>query len=155
MLDNSVDILENDIQPEVEALRLRDRTTGHNIVWAAHDYETLGEGYGYNDEITLKLITGENGKLISPRVKKSKEQQSDRVIDMAEVFTPSWVVKKMVDYVDIAIDTRCLELTCGEAPFLVSRYDATTGEPITISERVGVLDRKLRMVINQRLSDED
>ena len=155
MLDNSVDILENDIQPEVLAMLLRDHTTGHNIIWATHDYETLGEGYSYNDEITLELITGKNGKVISPRVKKSKEQQSDRVKDMAEVFTPSWVVKKMVDYVDIAIDTRCLELTCGEAPFLVSRYDATTGEPITISERVGVLDRKLRMVINQRLSDED
>ncbi|MBR3479667.1 MAG: Eco57I restriction-modification methylase domain-containing protein [Prevotella sp.] len=147
--------MENDIQPEVLAMLLRDHTTGHNIIWATHDYETLGEGYSYNDEITLELITGKNGKVISPRVKKSKEQQSDRVKDMAEVFTPSWVVKKMVDYVDIAIDTRCLELTCGEAPFLVSRYDATTGEPITISERVGVLDRKLRMVINQRLSDED
>ena len=155
MLDNSVDILENDIQHEVLVLLLRDHTTGHNIIWATHDYETLGEGYGYNDEITLKLITGENGKVISPRVKKSKEQQSDRVKDMAEVFTPSWVVKKMVDYVDIAIDTRCLELTCGEAPFLVSRYDATTGEPIAISERVGVLDRKLRLVNDQQLSDED
>jgi len=155
MLDDTVDILEKDILPEVLALLLRDRTTGHNIVWATHDYETLGEGYGYNDEITLELITGKNGKVISPRVKKSKEQQSDRVKDMAEVFTPSWVVKKMVDYLDIAIDTRCLELTCGEAPFLVSRYDATTGEPIAISERVGVLDRKLRMVSGLQLSDED
>ena len=155
MLDDTVDILEKDILPEVLALLLRDRTTGHNIVWATHDYETLGEGYGYNDEITLELITGKNVKVISPRVKKSKEQQSDRVKDMAEVFTPSWVVKKMVDYLDIAIDTRCLELTCGEAPFLVSRYDATTGEPITISERVGVLDRKLRLVNDQQLSDED
>ena len=155
MLDDTVDILEKDILPEVLALLLRDRTTGHNIVWATHDYETLGEGYGYNDEITLELITGKNVKVISPRVKKSKEQQSDRVKDMAEVFTPSWVVKKMVDYLDIAIDTRCLELTCGEAPFLVSRYDATTGEPIAISERVGVLDRKLRMVSGLQLSDED
>ena len=155
MLNNSVDILENDIQPEVLVLLLRDHTTGHNIIWATHDYETLGEGYSYNDEITLELITGKNGKVISPRVKKSKEQQSDRVKDMAEVFTPSWVVKMMVDYLDIAIDTRCLELTCGEAPFLVSRYDATTGEPITISERVGVLDRKLRLVSDLQLSDED
>ena len=155
MLNNSVDILENDIQPEVLVLLLRDHTTGHNIIWATHDYETLGEGYSYNDEITLELITGKNGKVISPRVKKSKEQQSDRVKDMAEVFTPSWVVKMMVDYVDIAVDTRCLELTCGEAPFLVSRYDATTGEPIAISERVGVLDRKLRLVNDQQLSDED
>lgn len=39
-----------------------------------------------------------------------------------------------------------MELTCGEAPYLVSRYDATTGEPIPISQRIGLLDRKLRVV---------
>lgn len=37
-------------------------------------------------------------------------------------------------------------ITCGEAPFLVSRYDTTTGEPIPISERIGLLDRKLQLV---------
>ena len=39
-----------------------------------------------------------------------------------------------------------LEITCGEAPFLVSRYDTTTGEIIPIPERIGILDRKLRIV---------
>ena len=39
-----------------------------------------------------------------------------------------------------------MEMTCGEAPYLASRYDATTGEPITISQRIGLLDRKLRIV---------
>lgn len=39
-----------------------------------------------------------------------------------------------------------MEITCGEAPYLASRYDATTGEPITISQRIGLLDRKLRVV---------
>lgn len=39
-----------------------------------------------------------------------------------------------------------MEMTCGEAPYLVSRYDATTGEPIPISQRIGLLDRKLRVV---------
>ena len=155
MPDNSVDILENELQPEVLELLLRDHTTGRNIFWATHDYEHLGEGYQYADEIQLACITGGNGQTIKPRVQKSKENQTDRSKDMAEVFTPSWVVKKMVDYVDICIHTRCLELTCGEAPFLVSRYDATTGKPIAISERVGVLDRKLRMVNDQQLSDDD
>ena len=125
---------------------LRDHTTGRNIFWATHDYEALGPAYGYHSEILPRLITGEHGMVVRPRVLKSKEQQTDRVKDMAEVFTPTRVVKMMVDYVDIDINTRCLELTCGEAPFLVSRYDATTGEPVAISERVGLLDRKLRMV---------
>ena len=39
-----------------------------------------------------------------------------------------------------------MEMTCGEAPYLVSRYDATTGEPIPISQRIGLLDRKLRVI---------
>ena len=84
--------------------------------------------------------------VICPRVLKTKARQTDRSKDMAEVFTPSWVVKKMVDYLDVDVNTRALELTCGEAPFLVSRYDATTGDAIAIGERVGMLDRKLRMI---------
>lgn len=40
----------------------------------------------------------------------------------------------------------CMEITCGEAPFLVSRYDATTGIPIPIEKRIGILDRRLRVV---------
>lgn len=39
-----------------------------------------------------------------------------------------------------------MEITCGEAPYLVSRYDATTGEFIPISQRIGMLDRKLRVI---------
>lgn len=43
--------------------------------------------------------------------------------------------------------TECrLEMTCGEAPFLASRYDTTTGEMIPVSQRMGILDRKLRVV---------
>lgn len=161
-----VDILENDFSPEILAQLLRDHTTGRNILWCTHDYEEKGVGYQYADEIRPELITGECGTIIRPRVMKTKAEQTDRVKDMAEVFTPSWVVKMMVDYVGAPplpspkgegacdfLQLRCLELTCGEAPFLVSRYDATTGEPIDISERVGVLDRKLRMVNEQQLSD--
>lgn len=49
--------------------------------------------------------------------------------------------------------SRRLEITCGEAPFLVTRYDATTGEPLPVPKRVGVLDRKLR-VVNENAADE-
>ncbi len=154
----SVDIREDDLRElsaEVLDTLLRDHTTGRNIVWATHDYESLGSMYDYHSEILPDLITGERGMVIRPRVLKSKEEQTDRVKDMAEVFTPSRVVKMMVDYVDIDINTCCMELTCGEAPFLVSRYDATTGQPIAISERVGMLDRKLRLVNERQLNDKD
>ena len=46
-----------------------------------------------------------------------------------------------------------LEITCGEAPYLTSRYDTTTGEFIDVHERIGILDRKLR-VVSENISDE-
>ena len=40
-----------------------------------------------------------------------------------------------------------LEMSCGEAPYLVSRYDTTTGEYFeSLNKRIGILDRKLRIV---------
>ena len=57
--------------------------------------------------------------------------------------------KKWKDYVK---STR-LEITCGEAPYLVSRYDASSGQIIEPPKhRIGLLDRKLR-VINENVND--
>ena len=40
-----------------------------------------------------------------------------------------------------------LEMACGEAPYLVSRYDSVTGKKIEdVNRRIGLLDRKLRIV---------
>lgn len=50
--------------------------------------------------------------------------------------------KTWQDYVK---DTR-LEMACGEAPYLVSRYGVVSGMDIPIKERIGILDRKLRVV---------
>ena len=45
------------------------------------------------------------------------------------------------------VDSRRLEITCGEAPYLCSRYDASTGERIEpLNRRIGIVDRKLRVV---------
>lgn len=44
------------------------------------------------------------------------------------------------------VDCRKLEITCGEAPFLCSRYDTTNGNVIPVKDRIGILDRKLRIV---------
>ena len=37
-------------------------------------------------------------------------------------------------------------MTCGEAPYLVSRYNVVSGEEIPESDRIGLIDRKLRVV---------
>ena len=52
------------------------------------------------------------------------------------------------------VQSRRLEVTCGEAPFLASRYDAATGEMIPVAQRIGILDRKLR-VVSENAATED
>ena len=44
------------------------------------------------------------------------------------------------------VDAKRLEITCGEAPYLVSRYDTTTGDLLPVYERIGLFDRKMRVV---------
>lgn len=48
-----------------------------------------------------------------------------------------------------------LEITCGEAPFICSRYDTVSGEPLPVKARIGFLDRKLRVVTEKSKSYED
>lgn len=48
-----------------------------------------------------------------------------------------------------------LEITCGEAPYLTSRYDTVTGARIKISDRIGLLDRKLRVVRENAQSEDE
>ena len=55
---------------------------------------------------------------------------------------------------DYVLDTR-LEISCGEAPYITSRYDSTTGEFIPVKNRIGILDRKLRVISENVDSRED
>lgn len=53
------------------------------------------------------------------------------------------------------VNQKILEITCGEAPFLASRYDSSTGEKINIKDRIGVLDRKLRVITENTATYEE
>ena len=59
--------------------------------------------------------------------------------------------KSWKDYVN----SNRLEITCGEAPYLASRYDTVTGEYIDVPNRIGILDRKLRVVAENTNGHED
>lgn len=59
--------------------------------------------------------------------------------------------KMWTDYVG---DIR-LEVCCGEAPYLVSRYDTVSGEAIENKNRIGLLDRKFRVINENVTSDEE
>ena len=182
-MSEPIDILENRVLKETPGLLevlLKDHTTQQNIFWATDSYAELGDGFRWHDSITVAAITGEHGDVIMPRVMKTRDEQQRRVKQMAEVFTPAWLVNKMnnaADEVwfgrqnvfnvpteegwrpteapvmmpkgkswhDYVLATR-LEITCGEAPFLTSRYDMISGVSIAIKTRMGMLDRKLRIV---------
>lgn len=53
------------------------------------------------------------------------------------------------------IDEKRIEITCGEAPYLVSRYDSVSGKPICIYNRIGILDRKMRVVNENTTTEEE
>ncbi len=187
----SIDIKENsllEIDKELLDILLKDRTTGANILWATDNYEQLGYLYKSDKQILPVLITGANGEIIKPRIKKTKEEQQARIRGKAEVFTPSWVCNCQNNLIDDAwfgysgafniegdkcwtatpspvkfpegktwqdyVQENRLEITCGEAPYLVSRYDTVSGKEIPIKSRIGLLDRKLR-VIGENVSEQD
>ncbi len=161
---------------------LADKTTKSNILWATDAYQDQGVGYQRDKEITVELITGDKSGIIKNRARKALEQQSERTRRHGEVFTPLWVCEKMNNHIDEIwfgkpdvftkdgqpteqvlfpkrqkwqhyVDERRLEIACGEAPYLVSRYDVATGEVIPIENRIGILDRKLR-VVGENTADE-
>lgn len=53
------------------------------------------------------------------------------------------------------VDEKRLEITCGEAPYLVSRYDTVSGEPLELKDRIGMLDRKMRVVCENTYSETE
>lgn len=159
-----IDISENRLRNKGEILNilLLDRTTKKNIIWATDSYVARGKGFEFKKQISPDLVTGIYGKLIQPRAAKSLAEQRLRTKEKAEVFTPLRIVEKMNIEIDWKGDSfpsvqdnwkryvqeLRLEIACGEAPFIVSRYNPTahTRKVITLENRVGFLDRKLRVV---------
>lgn len=165
------DVLENDVRanmPHILDILLIDRTTStpnapKNIIWANDNYIHYDSlAYAATAQIKPELITGKRGSLIMPRALKAVALQKKRTKTKAEVFTPTWIVKKQSDFVDNdyktdALETytrrKWLELACGEAPYMATRYDMETGEIVPLGERVGFLDRKLAR-INREVTDK-
>jgi len=166
---NSIDIHEDYLLKKGHLLDilLQDKTTSQNILWATDSYEANGSSFASDAHITANLVTGKYGQLIQPRAVKSKEEQLIRTREKAEVFTPLHIVKQMNDACDTEKITKenwqeyvgllKLEITCGEAPFIVSRYDPVSDKQalLPLSKRVGFLDKKLRTVSKYCKTKED
>lgn len=60
-----------------------------------------------------------------------------------KITFPAKPKKTWQDYVR----AKRMEITCGEAPYLVSRYDTVSGKLINdVYKRIGLLDRKIRVI---------
>src|SRR5699024_1080071 len=87
----------------------------------------------------------------------------ERQRNRAEVFTPSWVIKLQVEAaledmkelpIQDFIQTKWIEITCGEAPYMVNRYDMETGDVIPLNKRSGFIDVKFKR-LNKEIEIED
>lgn len=153
------------IRDNIDILKmlLKDRTTRKNIIWATDSYQDFGEGYQAKDHIKESLFKNGADQLIKPRVEKNEEEQSKRTRGKGEVFTPTWIIKKKIDLIEEELSKldledyvhqRWLEITCGEAPYMTSRYDTVTGQYLDINERVGFLDSKLQRISKEIENEE-
>lgn len=112
--------------------RIRDKAEVFTPSWICNKQNNLVDNAWFETEFVFNIETDKTWNVISDPI----------------VF-PTTTGKTWQDYIN---DVR-LEITCGEAPYLVSRYDTVTGEEIEISRRIGLLDRKLR-VISENVDSE-
>lgn len=145
------------------SILLKDYNTKQNIKWATDSYINYGIKFQKDKEITADLITGIYDGIIQPRINKEKVDQKLRTKVKAEVYTPSWIVKLQVEKIlkdlnflefEKFINTKWIEITCGEAPYMANRYDMINGEVIELNKRCGFIDKKLQL-LNEKVDNPD
>lgn len=171
--------LNNPFVSSVLPLLLQDMTTGRNILWGTNSFCHPADSEIQLRQLSDDVIIPRAEKALETRTARTrdfaevftptwicnrmnnhadeswfgrrnvfnKEQGKTWSKNENPVFFPEG--KTWKDYVD----SRRLEITCGEAPYLTSRYNAADGELIPFRNRVGLLDRKLR-VVNENTEDE-
>lgn len=163
----------------VLGLLLKDKTTRKNIIWATDGYSSFGKKYEKGEQITkagARKIQARASKAKEEQAGRTKKRgevftpvwiiekmnahvQKEWHRDNAKKY----IVKKEKEgkerYFDADLlvkyytDNRMLEITCGEAPFICTRYDPENGKMINVDARVGFLDDKLA-TINTYVDDE-
>ena len=151
--------------PSILDTLLLDRTTGQNIFWATDSYVGLGSSYQADKAILPNLLSRNGVRIVVPRSKMTKEEQAYRTRISAKVFIPAEVIEYMSENTDKELKNNgftnwqdfvgasVIEITCGMAPFLVTRENPFSGEYIEVNNRIGLLDRKLAL-IDQNTSSE-
>lgn len=114
-------------------LRTKDKAEVFTPSWVCNEQNNLVDEAWFERKDVFNIVDSKN------QTWKATEEKID--------FPKGKTWKKYVD-------AKRLEISCGEAPYLVSRYDTVTGNEIPISERIGLLDRRLR-IVNENTDNED
>ena len=119
---------------ESQTTRIRGMAEVFTPSWVCNKQNNLIDcaWFGRNDVFNAEIANG--------------WQTIDAKIDFPDAKGKSWQ-----DYVK----ANRLEISCGEAPYLTSRYDAVSGEMIPVKNRIGFLDRKLRVVSENADSEKE
>ena len=175
-----ISVTSHPVKPVLSIL-LQDKTTKKNIIFATDAYESMG--YSATSEIfperivNMDLLPRVEKELIHQQARtrakaevftpswvcnKMNNHCDKEWFGRPDVFNKedgeSWITNpEPVDFGGMSwkeyVDSRRIEITCGEASYLVSRYGTTTGAAIPIKDRIGILDRKLR-VVNENTADD-
>lgn len=117
-----------------QAARIRNKAEVFTPSWICNKQNNLVDNAWFGAENVFNMESGDSWAATS-----------------APIAFPTATKKSWKDYVS---DVR-LEITCGEAPYLASRYDTVTGEIIAVPRRIGLLDRKLRVITENAKSESD
>lgn len=117
-----------------QQLRIKYKAEVFTPAWVCNKQNNLIDNAWFGKKNVFNI---EHDKTWSPTKKK---------IDFPTADGKSWE-----DYILV----NRLEISCGEAPYLVSRYDTVSGKAIAIKNRIGLLDRKLRIVSENTESESD
>ena len=97
--------------------------------WVCNAQNNLVDRKWFGKEVPIFNIVAKTGKEWTPTEKNDL-----------------WNIIKKNDTARAYVSLVRMEMACGEAPYLTSRYDAASGGSIAVANRIGLLDRKLRLV---------
>ena len=120
-------------EKEAQEERTRVKAEVFTPSWVCNKQNNLVDAQWYGRDAVFNEETPDGWKTVSGKISFPSEKKN-------------W--KKYVD-------AQRLEITCGEAPYLVSRYDTVTGEIIPINDRIGLYDRKMRIVSENAADDSE
>ena len=127
-------------EKEAQALRTRNKAEVFTPSWICNAQNNLIDEawFGRKDVFNTSEENSASKKWISTK---------EKILFLTDIESH----KTWQDYVKLSR----LEITCGEAPYLVSRYDTVTGKNIKLLDRIGLLDRKMRVVCENAANEAE